>query len=1516
MNRPRFCFFVTAMVCMLSSPVAFSQVATGTPAFGSFGGGPFDTINLSNLNVHFTIPIMNKAGRVLPFNYALTYDNSIWSPNSTWLSVNGWGWNSIGDGVTGYLKEYTNTTQCYYNNHYYWITYNDFGPYYDAQGMMHNVSVQTTLGQSSCNIAPVSGGTSYASDGSGYTLVVTNTTNAAIKSLGGVTINPFIMQGGSFTTPQQGSVVDPNGNTIGFSYNSPTTTYTDTLNTTALTVNAPAPPTATTLSYTNPQGNTNTPFTIQYTNQIIETNFGCSGVGEIGRTILTNQYLVSEIDLPDTTKYTFSYELTLNPVHTGAVTGRLASVTLPTGGKISYTYTGGNSGIICTDGSTATLTRTVYPDGVTPQVWTYAHSENGTAWTTTITDPQSNGATYNFQQVSGTQLAYETERVINQGTSTLLATVDTCYNGASIPCTGTAITYPLSSRTVRTTNQSGSFKTSTAYNSYSLPTETDEYDYGGSTPVRKTYTQYFNFNHPFPYIEDRPSSINVCTSVGGDSACGGTGSVAASVSYGYDANGNVLTESHYNAGGSPTSISRSFTYKTNGTLSTATDYNSSTHLTSYTYGTGSCNNAFPISITMPMSLSITSINWNCAGGVMTSFNDANGQPTTYTYNDSNHFWRPTGVTYADGGSTTTTYTDTANAFSVATSRLVSSALGNHTVTQYLDGLGRVIKSQDNTASSSVETTYDSLGHVYSVSNPHTSTGEPSDGTTYYSYDALGRPSDEATTHAITYPDTSFTSITYLGRCATTTDPASKTRTLCWDGLGRMFTAVEDPSGLNYQTTYTHDDLDNLTGVNQGGQTRTYNYDMLSRLTSATTPEVSLPNGTQCSTTYGYDANGNMISKKAPLPNQNTYCTDATHYVTTTYAYDALNRLSSRSYNDTPRTPPASFFYDQAPSSMPAWSGVSFSNAKGRLVLACTNTTLGTCTSPATATAYNYDPVGRTADFWQCTPANCNTSSIWDTHYNYDLAGDVTSWAHPGQFTLTNTVNAAQQVTAVQSSLTSSSMPGILAQNIAYTPWGAVTSLQNGCVPAGSCTNAQETYDYNNRLQPVRIQLGTATNQSADYCLVYNYYGGSNPSSCTVPTPGSTGNNGNVMGYWYQDGPLSTASHKLSYSYDSLNRLGTAVATDLSNNVLWSQTYTYDRLGNMSCSGTGLCTSMSYNASNNNQLSSVGLASVTYDAAGNLTQDSSSVPPHSYQWDAEGHIISIDGGSTASMTFNALGWRVYRTNGTRSYWVDPQGRFLGGYWGQWNAAIPFGGRTLAEDTNGTTGPLYFDHPNALGSEEQWTNWAGSYAGEVQFYPWGAKWGDTTNGNVFQYFASLQWYDPEVDGYQPPNRYEIPRLGRWLTPDPLGGDITNPQSLNRYPYVLNNPTSLTDPLGLGVCPPGTAWTSCNPEEAAQSNLGGLMGSLYQGYGIAGPNEFDILEGLNGWRLEYEGTINIPQPAGPEGEIPWFSTAWDVWFAFSEAPVSLDLRGLPNTGALQQMAGRARAASWYGWARSPRK
>jgi hypothetical protein len=39
---------------------ADGQVATGVPKFSSIGGGEFDTVNLGNLNVHFTVPVLTK----------------------------------------------------------------------------------------------------------------------------------------------------------------------------------------------------------------------------------------------------------------------------------------------------------------------------------------------------------------------------------------------------------------------------------------------------------------------------------------------------------------------------------------------------------------------------------------------------------------------------------------------------------------------------------------------------------------------------------------------------------------------------------------------------------------------------------------------------------------------------------------------------------------------------------------------------------------------------------------------------------------------------------------------------------------------------------------------------------------------------------------------------------------------------------------------------------------------------------------------------------------------------------------------------------------------------------------------------------------------------------------------------------------------------------------------------------------------------------------------------------------
>jgi RHS repeat-associated protein len=245
---------------------------------------------------------------------------------------------------------------------------------------------------------------------------------------------------------------------------------------------------------------------------------------------------------------------------------------------------------------------------------------------------------------------------------------------------------------------------------------------------------------------------------------------------------------------------------------------------------------------------------------------------------------------------------------------------------------------------------------------------------------------------------------------------------------------------------------------------------------------------------------------------------------------------------------------------------------------------------------------------------------------------------------------------------------------------------------------------------------------------------------------------------------------------------------------------------------GPCPNWSFSASSN-QLTTSGC---TYDAAGDLTTDCST--GHTYQWDAEGRVSSEDSGSTATFTYDAVGDRVQW--GSDGYFYDPAGNWLGTTGGI--HLVPFGGHYLTVYFSGET---YFQHVNHLNSVTMVGNHSGGVTEDIVFYPWGQNtWKLTGSGGYI--YAGMPQYDPNVEVSYGKYRFYSPNLGRWHSPDPVGGDITNPQSLNRYAYVMNNPTTLTDPLGLGQCPPGTVWVSCNPEQAAQSNLGGLLGQLYNG------------------------------------------------------------------------------------------
>ena len=92
----------------------------------------------------------------------------------------------------------------------------------------------------------------------------------------------------------------------------------------------------------------------------------------------------------------------------------------------------------------------------------------------------------------------------------------------------------------------------------------------------------------------------------------------------------------------------------------------------------------------------------------------------------------------------------------------------------------------------------------------------------------------------------------------------------------------------------------------------------------------------------------------------------------------------------------------------------------------------------------------------------------------------------------------------------------------------------------------------------------------------------------------------------------------------------------------------------------------------------------------------------------------------------------------------------------------------------------------------TNATGTLCYDADFYPLGGELAFTNNCSQSYKFAGME-QDSETGEYHTLFRQYASNLGRWLSPDPLGGSVANPQSLNRYAYALNNPTTLTDPLG---------------------------------------------------------------------------------------------------------------------------
>jgi RHS repeat-associated protein len=950
--------------------------------------------------------------------------------------------------------------------------------------------------------------------------------------------------------------------------------------------------------------------------------------------------------------------------------------------------------------------------------------------------------------------------------------------------------YDFTGSLIRTTNYAYLHQTNPAYATLNIvdrvASETT-YDslsstcQGQSKPCSQTVYEYDNYSHP-------------------NQPMGASGAVEHDANYStsYTTRGNVTAVERWrNTDGAMLTTSKQ--YDDAGSILSSIDplgYKTSYSFTD-SWSNATCapsgqGKAYVTTVTNALGQTATKTYNSCTAS-LASTEDPNRQTISYSYD---MFDRKTEITYPDGGSTTNCYTDLGGTtcepsgppYQVVTMKAIgSSPVLNELSTIVYDGLGRVSQTQLNSdpiSADLVDTTYDAVGRKSTVSNPHRSTSSSTDGTTTYVYDALsricvvGQPDGTGVSQSSGCPTTApagdvFTSYTAFP-CTTVTDEAGKARKSCVDGLGRMTGVWEDPLGLDYQTTYAYDALSNLISVTQNGsnsanaRVRTFTYDSLSRLACAANPEIqavtcptsvtgSFPAG---AITYKYDNDGNLVSKKAPLPNQTGTAT-----VTTSSAYDTLNRITSKSYNDGV-TPTTSYIYDQSS----VW-GATVQNPIGRMVLAgANNGTIGDIRS--------YDPMGRVKEDWEVTPFNSGTGS-WPLVYAYDLAGDLISASNGAGTTISYSIDSAGRLSGATSSLSDSSHPPTLATvnpSNGYWPNGVLHALTFG-------NSLTETAVLNNRIQPCRLNLNSSSTvliTCADAVPggnVQDFASGFNPGT----------NNGNMMSFTATGNQIFART----YTYDTMNRLLTMSDAD-SVQSCTGLTWTYDGWANRtSQSNTGHSGSACHTQSLgtfpiSNQLPAS--SGYQYDAAGNLTYDTI----HHYTYDAENRITQVDGGSTATYVYDALGRRVQKTADgvTVNYLYDSSGRNVSEMQGNtWSRGLVyFGDSLLAQYWGGSTQFVSGDH---LGSSRLLTSPNQSIYDSEDFYPFGEQMSGAS-GTSHKFTGKER--DSESGNDYFGARYYGSSLGRFMTPDPVGGHQEDPQTLNRYAYVRNNPLSLTDPTGL--------------------------------------------------------------------------------------------------------------------------
>jgi len=744
--------------------------------------------------------------------------------------------------------------------------------------------------------------------------------------------------------------------------------------------------------------------------------------------------------------------------------------------------------------------------------------------------------------------------------------------------------------------------------------------------------------------------------------------------------------------------------------------------------------------------------------------DPNNLETEYGYDAA---MRTTSIEAPTGAISTSSYNDGQLSASRTVTYIDGGTQKQVTRSTVYDGWGQTIQ-EFNEHGGQINTSYDAMGRGVTRTNPFPAGGTPGPATSYQ-YDALGRVKQ------VTLPDNNTIQTAYAGSTVTVTDQVNRKTQRISDGLGRLATVNEqDVTGaLTQATNYSYNYLDGLTQVNQGNQLRSFKYDSLGRLLYEKIPEQ---------TATSNDGTGTFWTTKYTYTTFNSVATEQdARGVITTYTYDSLNRPTTISYNTVSgvtTAPTVTYRYDS--------DSTYGTTATGKLV----RVNVGSDYQER----YTFDSYERVA-----SAIFTIGTRTYTTGYQYNQRNQRKQAGHMGY-----SYDSAGRLSAVGNSFYNASynVAGQLTGDTLYS------SGLNGATLVDSVTAETFGYDANRMQLTSQTAATTNTNRPNQVCI----------PSCPPPPPGGTnlnltysyqasagqmgagttaGNAGQLMSI---TGTIGGVVESASFTYDLLGRLTTSNQTSNAQNA--QRRFAYDRWGNR----TGVydpgnhdiqiqeVTLEQSGGAPTNRITSVTAGSTlnyVYDATGNVTSDGT----HSYTYDSENRLVSVDGGATAQYSYDHRNRRYKKAIGaTVTHYIWEGSRVLGEYDGATGALQVnywYAGGRLFKKTGIATQLFLSDRLSVRLALSE----IGVVAGRQGHLPFGEDFAES--GTQEKHHFTGYERDTETGTDYATNRQLAPNVGRFMRVDLAPGSTGDPQGLNRYAYVQSDPINAADPSGLNRC-----------------------------------------------------------------------------------------------------------------------